>query len=84
MVEHFVELDEELLVDRVEKVGHLEHFGVKDDAVAARNGNRKVLKQLDYLLIRALHLLLEKNHDELVDLIYGLVDGGLRQVLKRL
>lgn len=84
VVEHLVELDEELLVDRVEKVGHLEHFGVQDDAVAAWYWDRKELKQLDDLLVGALHLLLEKNHDELVDLVDGLVDRGLCKVLEGL
>lgn len=43
MIEYLVEFNEQLLVDCVQEVGHLNYFGVKNDTVASWDGDTKVL-----------------------------------------
>ena len=66
----------------MQKVWHLKHFLVEDDAVASRDRYLEILEELDDLLVRRLHLLLEKNEDQVVDPFDSQVDSCLVQVLE--
>lgn len=59
----------------MEKVWHLYHFSVQDNSVSARDRYTKEFEQLNYVLVRGFHLLLEENQDNLVNLSDCLVDG---------
>lgn len=78
MVKDTVEFYQKLLVGRVQKIWHLDHLGVQDHTITARNRYTKVLEELDDVLVRGLHLLLEENQDDFVDLSDSLVDSRLR------
>ena len=58
----------------MEEVGHLDLFLVQQDSIAPGNRDSKVFEQLDYLLIRALHLLFEQDEDQVIDFADSLVD----------
>lgn len=81
-IEHLVQFYQKLLVDSVEKVWHFKHFSIEDTTVASGDLDSKELKELDDLLVGSLHLLLEKDEDQFVDLGDCLVDGRRRKVFE--
>lgn len=56
------------------EIWHPNGFIIEHHTIAARNWNSKVLKQLDYLLIAALYLLLEQYQHELIYSVEDLVN----------
>lgn len=63
LVEHFVEFNQKLLINAVQKVRHPDQLLVQNHSISSWDWNTKVLEQFDYLLVRTFHLLFEQDQD---------------------